>query len=181
MKEPEERYMKENETDLKKHHSFQDFLYWNTVVAVPIFTAFVAIFEISVGWFIVYLLICIGTALMVYKFYCSHCPYYVHGGKHIKCMFFWGVPKFFPPRPGSLSFLEKSVSIAAPVILVLFPLYWLIQAPQLLIIFVLSLAVLLATARRYECRRCVFFECPSNCVPDELKEQSEQENAGKNF
>ncbi len=164
MAESEERYMKRNETALKEHHQFQDFLYWNAVAAVPIVTACIALFRISIVCFFVYILICVAALLMLYKFFCTHCPHYIHGEISTKCMFFWGVPKMFPPRPGPLNFLEKSLSIVAPAVVVLFPLYWLIKTPGLLVIFVLSTTVLFATVRRYECHRCVYFECPSNCA-----------------
>ncbi len=173
--------MKKNETTLKEHHQFQDFLYWNAVAAVPIVTACIAIFRISIVFLFVYILICVAAVFMVYKFYCTHCPHYMYGGNSTKCMFFWGVPKIFPSRPGPLNFLDKSVLIAAPAIFILFPIYWLIKAPGLLVIFILSLAILFATVRRYECRRCVYFECPSNCVPEEVKNGQEKKiPAGNN-
>jgi hypothetical protein len=41
--------------------------------------------------------------------------------------------------------------------------------PGLLVIYLLSMGVLGLTLRRYECKRCVYFQCPSNCVPEGLK------------
>lgn len=171
--------MKKHETRLKDHHQFRDFLYWNIVAAVPIVSASLAIIRNSISWFIIYLVVCIAVVLVVYKFYCSHCPHYIYGGNSTKCMFFWGVPKIFAPRPGPLSFFEKAVSMAAPCVVILFPLYWLIREPGLLVIFILSTVVLATTARRYECRRCVYFECPSNCVPEEMRNRSLQDSVDK--
>ena len=167
--EQEEKNMDEIETGLKKQHRFVDFLYWNMVVALPIITACIAIFKDSLVWMVIYIIICILLVAVIYRFYCTHCPHYVQGVKTTKCMFFWGMPKCFDSRPGPLSLFEKTVSFAAPVIIILIPIYWLILQPGLLAIYVLSVAVLVATIRRNECSRCIYFHCPVNCVPEDMK------------
>jgi len=156
---------------VKKHHSFGDFFYWNIVAAVPVITACIGIYRNSILWFVVYLIVCAVGVVLIYRFYCTHCPHYVEGGKTTKCMFFWGVPKFFTPRPGPLSGFDKSVVFCAPAMVILLPLYWLYTQTELLIIFVLSLTVFLLTVRRYECVRCTYFECPANQVSEEMKDQ----------
>ncbi len=161
--------MDEIDTGLKRQHRFVDFLYWIMVVALPIITACIGIFKESPGWMFTYIIICLLLVAVIYRFYCTHCPHYVQGEKTTKCMFFWGMPKFFDVRPGPLSPFEKTVSFLAPVIIILIPLYWLISQPGLLAIYVLSVAVLLTTVRRYECNRCVYFHCPVNRVPDDRK------------
>ena len=163
--------MNEPEARLKMYHSFFDYLYWNLVAAVPVVTACVSIFKISIVWFVIYILVCIALILIVYRFYCTHCPHYIQGVGTTRCMFFWGMPKFFESRPGPLNLFEKAVSLIAPVVLVLFPLYWLIQQMDLLVIYVLSLAVLGLTIRRYECGRCIYFDCPANCAPEERSKE----------
>ena len=165
--------MDEIETGLKRQHGFVDFLYWNMVVALPIVTACIGIFKDSFPWMVFYLIICIFLVAVIYRFYCTHCPHYVEGGKTTKCMFFWGMPKFFDARPGPLNLFEKTVSFAAPVVLVLIPLYWLILQPGLLAIYVLSVAVLVTTIRKNECSRCIYFHCPANCVPEDIKVQEQ--------
>jgi len=87
----------------------------------------------------------------------------------IKMYVFWWMPKFFKAKSGPLSLLEKAVSLMTCLIIIMLPMYWLLQQPGLLIIYILSVGVLGATLRRYECNRCVYFQCPSNCVPEELK------------
>ncbi|MBW1797454.1 MAG: hypothetical protein JRJ21_03395 [Deltaproteobacteria bacterium] len=169
--------MNEIETELKKQHRFIDFLYWNMVVALPIVTACIGIFKASLIWMIFYIIVCIGLVAMIYRFYCTHCPHYIQGANTTRCMFFWGIPKYFESKPGPLSLFEKTVSFAAPIIMILIPLYWLILQPGLLAIYVLSLAVLVATIRRNECSRCIYFHCPVNCVPEDIKDQA-QSNKG---
>jgi len=171
--------MGEIESGVKKQHRFTDFLYWNMFVALPIMTACTAIFKESPVWMVVYIIICIFLVAVIYRFYCTHCPHYVQGAKTTKCMFFWGMPKFFDSRPGPLSLFEKTMSFAAPVIIALIPLYWLILQPGLLAVYILSVAVLVATMRRNECSRCIYFHCPVNRVSEDIKVR-EQFHGGAN-
>jgi hypothetical protein len=154
---------------LRERYTFIDFLYYMTLLIVPVFTAFYAISNNSSGWLIFYILLCIAATAVIYRFYCSHCPHYTREGRTTQCMFFWGMPKFFKPRPGPLSLLDKTVAFMAPAILIIFPLYWLFQQIGLLIIFGLSLIAFLSTVRRNECRRCIYFDCPANKAPEEMK------------
>jgi len=160
--------MNEQGTELKERHNFGDFLYWNLVVSVPFITACMAIVRDSTLWLVVYIITCILLIMVIYKFYCTHCPHYIQGAKNTKCMFFWGVPKFFKEKPGPLSLLEKSVALLTPLVVALLPLYYLLLQPGLLVIYFLSAIVLCTTLRRYECRRCIYSQCPANCVQKDL-------------
>jgi hypothetical protein len=161
--------MNHPETPLKTRHTFLDFLYWSLMVSVPFIAACIAIVEKSIVWLIIYLIACISLVMVIYRFYCIHCPHYHQSGKTLKCMFFWCMPKFFKPVSGPLSLLEKTVSVIALLVIIMLPIYWLLLQPGLLLIYLLSIGVLGLTLRRYECKRCVYFQCPSNCVPKELK------------
>jgi hypothetical protein len=46
----------------------------------------------------------------------------------------------------------------------------------LLVIYAVSFAVLLATIRRYECGRCIHFDCPVNRVEEDVRTQFMQDN-----
>jgi len=154
---------------LRERYTFIDFLYYITLLTVPIFTAFYAISNNSIGGLIFYIILCIAATAVIYRFYCSHCPHYTREGRTTRCIFFWGLPKFFKPRSGPLSLLDKTVAFITPAILIIFPLYWLFQQIGLLIIFILSLIAFLSTVRRNECPRCIYVDCPVNKVPEELK------------
>ena len=99
--------MNEQETQLKTQHNFGDFLYWNLVVSVPFITACIAIARESILWLICYIITCILLVMVIYKFYCTHCPHYIQSPKNTKCMFFWGIPKFFKEKSGPLSLLKN--------------------------------------------------------------------------
>jgi hypothetical protein len=155
--------MNEPETQLKTRYNFGDFLYWNLVVSVPFITACIAIAKDSMVWLIFYIISCISLVIVIYKFYCTHCPHYIQSAKNTKCMFFWGVPKFFKEKSAPLNLIEKTVILFISLVLVLLPLYHLLLQPGMLVIYFLSVMVLCTTLRRYECKRCIYSQCPANC------------------
>lgn len=157
--------MQTSNDNLRKSYQFTDFLYYIVLAAVPFFTAFYAI-SCSIPWLIVYLGLCLVALVLIYRFYCSHCPHYIKNGNTTKCMFIWGIPKFFKRRSEPLYFINKSITFMAVILLIVFPLYWLFLQPGLLVIFILSLVAFLATVRRNECHRCIYYECPVNKVPN---------------
>lgn len=156
-------------SQLRGRYSFADFLYYTALAAVPFFTAVYAIFKQSTIWLALYILLCLLSITLIYRYYCTHCPHYTREGKFTKCMFFPGMPKFFQPRPGPLGFLDKTIAFIVSVVVIIFPLYWLFQQLGLLVIFLLSLIVFLVTIRRNECSRCIYFDCPVNKVAEDLK------------
>ncbi len=160
---------------LKSKHRFADYVYWCMFFLIHVVTGFIAIVKHSVVWSITYVVIGIALVALVYRFQCTHCPHYVEGKKRTKCMFFWGVPKFFRARPGPLSFFEKTVPFIAGIIWVFFPLYWLLLEPDLFILYWLSLIVLFLTIWRHECTRCIYFNCPMNRVPEDVQRQFQSE------
>ncbi len=157
---------------LRKRYGFGDFLFYTTLFAVPLVTALLAISRDGLGWLLAYLVVCVAMTVLILKFFCTHCPHYTRGDKILKCVFFWGLPKIFDPRPGALNRRDKAVAFAAPAVMALFPVYWLMEQPGLLVIYILSAAVAVAALRRMECDRCVYFECPSNKVPAERRAAS---------
>ena len=161
------------EGPLRRRHGFGDFLYWNAMAAIPLVTGGLAIFHRSGGWLLVYGLAAIALLGLVYRRYCTHCPHYTAEGRTTRCLFFWGMPKFFSPRPGPLTLGDKVCTLAAAGTLFLFPMPWLIFQPGLLVVYLLSCAILAATLVRQECRRCIYFDCPANRVPDHLRQQAE--------
>ena len=167
--------MSMDHAQLRESYSFADFLYYIAFAAVPFFTACYAIFKLSVGWLVFYILLSLISFIVIYRYYCTHCPHYTREGKTTQCMFLWWMPKFFQRRPGPLSFLDKSFAFAASGVMLIFPLYWLFQQPGLLVIFILSLIVFMVTIRRNECSRCIYFDCPANKVPQDLKPDTKED------
>jgi len=154
--------MSHKQSGLKYRYSFPDYLYYSALLAIPVVTAFTALLDRSGAAALVYLLILLGSVPVMLRFFCTHCPHYCREETTLKCIFFWGLPKFFRQRPGPLSTTEKSLSIAAPALVVLFPVYWLLQTPGLFIIYLLSIVVFGASVRRNECPRCIYTDCPAS-------------------
>ncbi len=151
-------------THLKTRHRFTDFLYWNLMLAIPLVAAGAAIYRHSGAGLIAYLLALLVAVGLAYRFFCTRCPHYTTSGKTVKCLFFWGVPRFFEPRPGPLSSTDKMVSLIALAIVVLFPMPWLVMEGALFTIFLMSLITIGATLRKTECGRCIHSDCPANCA-----------------
>ena len=152
------------ERRIKKQHRFHDFLYWNLLLAVPLVTACIGIANHSLAGLTAFLLLVVMMAGVIYRFFCTHCPHYIQGEKATRCMFFWGMPKFFTEKPGPLNRKEKAISIAAPLVMLSFPLPWLMDQPGLMLIYLMSLAVTGWTMWRQECVRCAYTDCPANRV-----------------
>ena len=66
-------------------------------------------------------------------------------------------------------YFEFLVVFISLLIWLVFPIYWLYRSVGLLVIYGVSLAVLVATMRKYECGRCIHFDCPVNCVPEDAR------------
>jgi len=161
--------MNESKTQLKTQHKFLDCLYWNLFGALPFITACIGIYKNSIAWLIFYAIVFIFLIVVIYRFYCTHCPHYIQGAKTTKCMFFWGVPKVFKSNTKPPNFFEKAVSLISALIILLLPLYWLRLHVDLLVIYLLSLTIFGVTIRKNECSRCVYFNCPANNVPEDIK------------
>jgi len=162
--------MEIREEHLKESHRLSDCLYWNLFFIVPIVTACVGISRHSAVWTILYILLTVLTFVVgVYRFFCTHCPHYIKGEEKVNCLFLRRAPKFFKERPGPYSFLERLVVFISLFIWLVFPIYWLYRSVGLLVIYGVSLAVLVATMRKYECGRCIHFDCPVNCVPEDAR------------
>jgi hypothetical protein len=154
---------------LKHRYTFSDFLFYICLLAVPLVTAVLAIIKISAWWTIAFIGFGAGCTVIILRFYCTRCPHYTRNEKNLKCIFFWGFPKFFNKRPGKLSVSDKMITYGTTTALLIFPLYWLLTAPGLLIVYILSLIGLGAAIYRNECHRCIYFECPANRVPEVSK------------
>jgi hypothetical protein len=151
--------------------SFGRFVYYKLLTAVPVAAALIAIIRYSDApyWPFVYIGLCLLHAGIMYTIKCPHCAYYKMGGKTHHCFMIWGTPKIWKPRSTPES---RIVGIYAPIgmlVLTLFPLYWLLSQWELLLVYLLSIAVLVMSFGLNDCPRCLNFECGHNTVPEEVK------------
>ena len=137
---------------------------YTAFLSIPLLTAFVSIWDKSTPGAVIYLLIGIASVLFILRFFCTHCPHYRRDEKHLKCIFFWEMPKVFMVRPEPPGFLDKTLAFACPALVLAYPLYWLFQEPGLLMVYLLSVTVFGASIRRNECPRCIYTDCPVNAA-----------------
>jgi hypothetical protein len=157
---------------LKEKHTLRDCAYWNLFGLIPLLLASFAIAQYSMKWVFVYIIVFAGHFLLLeYKFFCTHCPHYCNDTPTTNCMFLWFVPKFFKKNPKPLKSVDIVMLILGFSITIFFPIYWLIQSWQLCIVYFLSWVVLALTIKRYECCRCIYFNCPANTVEEDIKKE----------
>lgn len=147
---------------LKERYTFSDFLFYTCLLAVPLVTAVAALWRHSPGWAVGFVLLAIVVTGLLLRYFCTRCPHYTRDEPLLRCIFFWGLPKPFPPRHGALDGVDKLVTAGASALLLLFPVYWLLMEPWLLVVYLLSLAGFAAAVHRNECPRCIYTECPAN-------------------
>ena len=156
-------------SNLKNTFAFTDYLAWTLLTLIPVLTAVYAISGTSITWTVIYLIVmAVCFAGIVYRFFCTHCPHYKNSGRTTKCIFLWGVPAYFEPRPGPLGFFDKFMVFLGFLIAVAFPLYWLLASPLLLLIYAISWIVITTFLYKYECIRCIYKDCPMNRVKEEF-------------
>jgi len=161
--------MTSDQSPLKQKYTFLDFFYTIMTGTIPFLVSCLAIAKSSVFMLVVYIVIGLAVIVIIYRFYCTHCPHYTGTDKTVKCIFFWGMPKVFSPIPGPLTGMGKAITFLAAIVLFVFPIYWLLGRLMLLIIYLLSSAVLVVGIRRNECSRCIYFDCPSNTVQKDMR------------
>ncbi|MFH1855733.1 MAG: hypothetical protein ABH836_00700 [Candidatus Omnitrophota bacterium] len=148
---------------LKTQHKFTDWLYWNSFILLPIIIACTAIGRYSVVGLVFYIFVVIAYFFIImYRFFCAYCPHYLKEENVSKCMFYWGLPKYFKRRTQSKNIFDEIMVLCGAVVLGGFPVYWLVSNKGLLVAYCLSWMLFLTTMKRYECPGCIYFNCPFN-------------------
>jgi len=159
---------------LRREHGFADFLWFSAIGWTPVLVACLGIATASLAWMLAYLGVMLLLGIVEIGTLCRHCPYYSQQpGMTVHCKAMWGPTKWFRPRPGPLAALEKAALFLFFVIAFSFPIYWLVPQPKLLAIYIVTVGIMLATLTRYECNRCMFFDCPFNRVSKEAKSEAQ--------
>jgi hypothetical protein len=163
-------------TSLKMKHEFKDFLYWNFVTLILLSSAGLAIGIYSTEWTLAYIfLVFFHFYVLEQRFFCTHCPYYATSEKKVRCMMNWGWPKYFRYRPHSPGKFDLAVTALGFIVVIFFPLPWLLKEPFLLGVYLVSISIFLLTIWRYECCHCIYFGCPFNRVSAEVRKEFEEE------
>jgi hypothetical protein len=159
---------------LKVKHEFKDFIYWSFVTLVLLFSAGLAIGIHSTEWMIAYIfLIFFHFYILEQRFFCTHCPYYAMSENKVRCMMNWSWPKYFRSRSYPPGKFDLAVTTLGFLVVIFFPLSWLLKEPFLLGAYLVSISIFLLTIWRYECCRCIYFGCPFNKVSAEVRKEFE--------
>jgi len=141
--------------------TIKDFLYWLIFVLLPLIIGSVAIIRHSFWWFLFYLVVIAGGIFgLWYQFICPGCPYYKQSTDTCKCMFLWGIPRFYSAKNRPYKLYELILGYFGIGIVFIYPFLWLVFQPLLLILYLLSLGLFILTVVRYECKRCGHKGCP---------------------
>ncbi|MFX1364974.1 MAG: hypothetical protein ACFFCE_15900 [Promethearchaeota archaeon] len=135
-------------------------------------TAFVGVIIAGYGWF---LLGWIGFWLFFFEFWeirilCSHCPFYAEEGKTLHCIANYGSFKLWKFHPEPMNLSEKIQLLIGFIILVGYPLIFLILDAQtiFLIICIIEISIFFIFLITKRCGNCLNFSCPLNRVKKEI-------------
>jgi hypothetical protein len=135
-------------------------------------TAFIGVIIAGYGWF---LLGWIGFWLLFFEFWeirilCSHCPFYAEEGRNLHCIANYSSLKIWKYHPEPINLSEKIQLLIGFIILIGYPLIFLIIGGQFIFLIVAIIAIIiffsfLITKR---CGSCLNFSCPFNHVRKEI-------------
>jgi hypothetical protein len=132
------------------------------------------------GW---WLLGWLGYALFFFfvweaRVLCSHCPYWAEESRTLHCHANYGVYKIWRYRPEPMSCWEQVQFIIGVLILLLFPITFIVIGGQYLLagIALAGAAFFGYMLYRVICVHCVNFSCPLNNVPEELRKAYMERN-----
>jgi hypothetical protein len=132
----------------------------------------VGVYRMSVWWLLPWLVISFGYfGLVEIRVMCSHCPHYTEPGKSLQCWANYGSPRLWKYRPGPMSVAEKVVFEAGLLLVLGYPLIFLLAGLQwlLLVVYLLSVASFFVTLRHSYCSQCMNFACPLNTVDEQVR------------
>jgi hypothetical protein len=103
---------------------------------------------------------------------CSHCPYWAEDGRLLRCHANYGVIKLWKYRPGPMSRSEQIQFSIGALLLVLYPLVFMLLGREYLLA---AVGLVSAISFGYllwqdSCDRCVNFSCPLNHVDSEARQ-----------
>jgi len=158
---------------LREKHVINDFCWFLPTGLAPLVVASFAIYPHSWIWLLIYL----GYMWLIFAphelgFLCVYCPYYrQEKGLTVKCKSLWGPSKVLRPKIGPMTKVDQVFFWIASFIATFFPMYWLVQEIDLLVLYWLTWLIMIWTLAKYECNQCLHFHCPGNIVPEEKREE----------
>jgi hypothetical protein len=141
--------------------------------AAPCFAVGAAgIYRLGGWWLAPWLALILGYfGLVEIRVMCSHCPHYAEPGKSLQCWANYGSPRLWKYRPGPMSSTERIIFEAGILLVLAYPLAFLVVGSQwlLLALFSLTTASGYVTLKRSFCSQCMNFACPLNHVEENVR------------
>jgi hypothetical protein len=157
--------------DLICHFQFRYLLSFLGFFFGFVVTTSIGIIISGYGWF---LLGWVGFWLFFFEFWeirilCSHCPFYTEEEKTIHCIANYGSLKLWKYHPEPMKMSEKIQLIIGFIILMGYPLIFLILGNQyiLLLLGLVEIIVFYSFLLIRRCKKCLNFSCPLNRVKKE--------------
>ncbi len=139
--------------------------------SVFVITVFIGVIMSGYGWFLIGW---IGFWIFFFEFWeirilCRHCPYYAEEGRTLHCIANYSSLKIWKYHPEPMNKSEKIQLMIGFIILVGYPLIFLILGSQfiILIISIIEIFVFFSFLLIKRCAKCMNFSCPFNRVEKE--------------
>ena len=149
--------------------------YLLSFIALFLTFAITAFFGVILAGFGSFLLGWIGFWLLFFEFWeirilCSHCPYYAEEGRTLHCIANYSSLKIWKYHPEPMNLFEKIQLLIGFVILVGYPLIFLIIGGEFIFLMVTIIEILIFFSFLIvkRCGSCVNFSCPFNHVKKEV-------------
>ncbi len=130
--------------------------------------------QIGAWWLVPWLLIVFAYfGFVEIRVMCSHCPHYAEPGKSLQCWANYGSPRLWKYHPDPMSITEKIVFVTGLVLVMGYPLAFLLIGPQwfLLAVYLITVVSFYLTLRRSYCSECMNFACPLNIVGEDVRSE----------
>ena len=149
------------------------------IFLIPFLIAFIpAIIGIILSGYGLWLIAYFGFLIFFFivwenRILCSHCPYYAEEGKTLRCHANYGLPKTWNYHPEPLSRSEQIQFLIGVLIIVGFPMPFLIIGEQylMLTISVVGVILWLCVLQLRACKKCINFSCPLNRIPKKIVDE----------
>ncbi len=156
------------------HFGAGDLAHFLLTVIPPFLLAGAGVVSVGWWWLAPWLIAIVGYfGFLEIRVMCSHCPHYAEQSASLKCWANYGSPKLWKYRPGPMSGMETFWFIGGFVVILVYPLVFLVIGARwfLLVMYVLTTVGAAVTLQMSFCSQCINFACPLNRVGDATRQE----------
>ena len=157
---------------LKCRFKYSDLLHFLSLFLTPAIPAAIGMIAGGFGWYLLGWLVfmLLFFTLWESRILCSHCPYYAENSRILHCPGNYGSLKIWKYHPEPMTVFEKIQLIIGFIILLGYPLPFLIIKGQFIFTFLTAWGIFIwaFSMQKSICSECVNFSCPLNRVPQHI-------------